>query len=144
MSYIDVIVLAVEICVSIIVVLLSPVLIVYLCDKIFDTYRRKKHPEYFEYRDKAEKLAFERRAEYKKRKDYIDYQRKLYSDGLCEGECTEEYYVNKMKELIENYIVLCDWFKDAESEIRELLIKADLYAKEHDCYWGILYDTKRE
>lgn len=144
MSYIDVIVLVVEICVSILVVLLAPVLVVDLCGRICDTYRRKRHPEYFEYWDKAEKLAFERGAEYKKRKDYIDYQRKLYSDGLCEGECTEERYVNKMKELTENYIVLCNWFKDVESEIRELLIKADLYAKEHDCYWGIIYDTKRK
>ena len=113
-----------------------------LFDKLVEGIRRKKHPEYFEYWDKAEKLAFERGAEYRKRKDYIDYKLKLYSDGLREGECTEKSYENKMKELAENYMVLCDWFKDAEKEIRELLIKADLYAKEHDCYWGIIYDTK--
>jgi hypothetical protein len=44
-----------------------------------------------------------------------------------------------MNELMIEYQDLCAWFQEEGAKIRELLCKADLYAKEHDLFWGIIY-----
>jgi endonuclease III len=111
-------------------------------DRLLEDTRRKKHPEYFEYWDKALKLSFERGKEYNRRKGHYDYRFKLYQDGLLDGECTNECYAKCMNKLMSEYQELCSWFQEKEKEIRELLIKADLYAKEHNLLWGIIYDSK--
>lgn len=127
----------------VIAIFVLPVITVFVIDKVIQKHRRKKHPEYFKYWDEAIKLAFERGAEYNKRKEHFDYKFKLYTDGLRDGECTWEYYKEQMNNHMLEYRTLCDWFQEEEKKIRELLIKADLYAKEHDCYWGVIYDSKR-
>lgn len=109
-------------------------------NKLLENKRRAEHPEYFEYWDAALKLSFERGTEYNRRKGHYDYHFKLCQDGLLDGECTNEYYDKKMNELMIEYHELCAWFQEKEKEIHELLIKADLYAKEHNLYWGIIYD----
>ena len=120
-----------------------PIAIVFIIDKTVQKYRRKKHPEYFKYWDEAKKLAFERGAEYNTRKSHFDYYFKLYNEGLRDGECTNEYYTEQMNYVMSEYKNLCIWFQEEEKKIRELLVKADLYAKEHDLVWGIVYDSKR-
>jgi hypothetical protein len=120
-----------------------PIVIVFIIDKAVSKYRRKKHPEYFKYWDAAKKLSFERGAEYNARKSRFDYYFKLYSEGLRDGECTDEYYTEQMNYVMSEYKDLCIWFQEEEKKIRELLAKADLYAKEHDLVWGIIYDSKR-
>lgn len=124
-------------------VLFGPILLAGLFDKLIEGFRRKKHPEYFKYWDEAVKLSFDRGAEYNKRKQRFDYYFKLYTEGLRDGECTYEYYSERMNKRMEEYKDLCDWFQKEEKIIRELLIKADLYAKENNLSWGIIYDSKR-
>jgi hypothetical protein len=102
--------------------------------------RRKRHPEYYKSYDEALKLSFERGTEFRQRKERFDYYFKLYNYGLRDGECTNEYYNKKMNELMIEYQELCTWFQEKEKVIRELLVKADLYAKEHNLLWGIIYD----
>jgi hypothetical protein len=124
-------------------IIVVPYVGVDLADKLLDKHRRKKHPEYFKFYDKATVMSFKRGAEYARRKEYFDYKFKLYNDGLRDGECTNEHYTEKMQKLMVEYQELCSWFREAEKEIRELLVQADLYAKEHDLLWGIIYDSKR-
>lgn len=136
---------AIKVLVGAIVFIAAPIAIVYivnLADTLVEKYRRKKHPEWYKYWDEALGLSLARGAEYNKRKENFDFKFKLYSDGLLDGECTNEYYEKKMRELVVKYQQLCEWYQATEKEIRELLVKADLYAKEHDLMWGILYDTK--
>lgn len=120
-----------------------PFVLVHLIDKLTDSYRRKKHPEYFKYWDEAKAQSFKNGAEFRERKNRFDYYMKLYNDGLRDGECTEEYYSKQMHKHMEEYKELCQWFRAELEKTRELLLKADLYAKEHNCMWGIIYDTKR-
>lgn len=101
--------------------------------------RRKKHPEYFKYYNEAAILSFERGARYSRRRECFDYKLKLFNDGLRDGECTKDYYFEQLNKLMIEYQELCDWFQNTEKEIRELLVKADLYAKEHNLRWGVLY-----
>jgi hypothetical protein len=116
-----------------------PIIAVFVIDKAVQKHRRKKHTEYFKYWDEAKKLAFERGAEFNKHKEYLDYHLKVYNDGLRDGECTWECYNERMNKFMLEYNDLCAWFQEEEKKIRELLIKADLYAKEHDLLWGVIY-----
>jgi hypothetical protein len=123
-------------------IVMLPILLTDVINRLLDINRRRKHPIYFDSYDRAVSKAFERAAEYNKRKEYFDYKFKLYNDGLCNGECTEEYYREQMAKLMVEYKELCFWFRDSEKEINELLRQADLYAKEHGLSWGVLYDGK--
>lgn len=120
-----------------------PLLLAALFDKLVEGIRRKKHPEYFKYWDESLKLSFERGAEFNRRKQHFDYHFKLYTEGLRDGECTNEYFTKRMNKHLEEYKDLCAWFQKEEKIIKELLVKADLYAKEHNLMWGIIYDSKR-
>jgi hypothetical protein len=119
-----------------------PLLVCNTFDRLLEDTRRKKHPEYFEYWDEALKLSFERGKEFNQRKECFDFRFKLYNLGLRDGECTNEYYAKGMNKLMIEYQELCSWFQEKEKEIHELLVKADLYAKEHNLLWGIIYDSK--
>jgi hypothetical protein len=119
-----------------------PALVANLINKAVLVYRRKKHPEYFKYWDAALELSFVRGAEYNKRKDKFNYYFKLYTEGLRDGECTNQFFTERMNKLMFEYQELCSWFQAKEEEIKELLVKADLYAKEHNLMWGIIYDSK--
>jgi hypothetical protein len=129
--------------IGVIAMFILPFLFVNLYFKIIEKCRRKQHPEYFKYWDAALEMSFTRGAEYSRRKDYFEHKFKLYTEGLRDGECTNQYFTEKMNKLMYEYQELCTWFKAKEEEIKEQLIKADLYAKEHNCYWGIIYDSKR-
>jgi hypothetical protein len=144
MAWYDAVFLAVSILLGIGGILFLPILLVNQVDTLLEKCRRKKHPEYFKYYDEAVKLSFERGAEYRRRKEYFDYKIKVYNEGLRDGECTNEYYTHHMNKHMVEYQKLCDWFQEEEKKIRELLVKADLYAKEHDCFWGIIYDGRCE
>jgi hypothetical protein len=111
-----------------------------LFEGVLERHRRKEHPKYFEYWDNALALSFERGTKYKKYREHFEYQVELCSEGLIEGECTNRYYTDKMNDLITEYQEFCDWFKEEDKVINELLRQADIYAKEHDLMWGILYD----
>jgi hypothetical protein len=142
MTWYQALLLTIVILVALAFVFFGPILLVDLFDTLLEGRRRKKHPEYFKYWDESLKLSFERGAEYNRRKEYFDYKFKLYSLSLRDGECTYEYYSESMNKLMVEYQELCAWFQEEETKINELLIKADLYAKEHDLLWGIIYGSK--
>lgn len=144
MTWYEAILLAITVITVIGGVFILPIVLVSLFDKLLNSYRRKKYPEYYKYWDEAKKLSFKRGAEYRKRKDRFDFYFKLYNDGLRDGECTNEYYIKKMNKLMVEYQELCTWFQKEEKIIRELLIKADCYAKENGLSWGIIYDSKNK
>jgi hypothetical protein len=124
------------------IIFVVPFLLVELIDKLFEQYRRQKYPEYFEMYDTAKKMSFEVGVEFRRRTERIEYYRVLYTDGLREGECTSEYFKKKMSELAEEYQDVCIWFKEASESVEKLWVQADLYAKEHDLSWGIIYGSK--
>lgn len=122
----------------------APWVLAGLFDRLVEGVRRKKYPEYFKYWDAAKAKSFENGAKFAACKKRFDYYMKLYTDGLRDGECTEEYYTEHMNRHMDEYKELCRWFQSASEEIKELLLKADLYAKEHNLLWGIIYDTKQK
>jgi hypothetical protein len=139
MIWYEAILLAIAVIFTLFALFVLPIIVIGAIDKLIEKCRRKKHPEYFEYWDEGKKLSFERGKEFNRRKEFFDFKFKLYNLGLRDGECTNEYYTKKMNELMIEYQELCAWFQEEEAKIRELLDKADLYAKEHNLYWGIIY-----
>lgn len=123
-------------------VILIPVFIIDGIDKLVEKRRRKKHPDYFTYWDKAKILSFRRAEEFNQRNGRIQHYIKMYSDGLRDGECDSEYYHKHMTMRMTEFEELCDWFNNAGKPIDELLHKADQYAKEHSLKWGIIYEDK--
>lgn len=115
------------------------ILVINVVNRLFKRHRQKKHPEYFKYYNEAVLLSFERGVRYSRRREFFDYKLKLFNDSLRDGECTKDYYFEQLNKLMIEYQQLCDWFQNTEKEIRELLVKADLYAKEHNLRWGVLY-----
>ena len=139
MTWYEAILLTIAVIFAIFVVFVAPFIVTEAIDKLIEKCRRKKYPEYYKYWDESLKLSFERGAEFNRRKQRFDYYFKLYTEGLRDGECTNEYFTDHMNKHMEEYKCLCVWFQEEEDKIRELLIKADLYAKEHNLRWGIIY-----
>jgi hypothetical protein len=137
MSLIGVVGIGILGCLSIFIVagLLYVMLIEPLCEKS----RRRKYPEYFKYFDEACELSFARGAKYKSQVERFEFKFKLYSYGLRDGECTNEFYTENMNKLLIEYQEMCTWYAEEENKIHELLVKADLYAKEHDLLWGVIF-----
>ena len=123
-------------------VFVLPFLVVEGLDKLRTSIRRKRHPEYFKYWDEAKALSFENGRRFSEHKKRLDYYLKLYNDGIRDGECTEECYTEQMNKHMAEYLEVCRWFREESEKTKELLLKADLYAKEHNLGWGIIYDTK--
>lgn len=119
-----------------------PIALVVVTDKIIERVRRKKHPEYFKLYDAAIKESFEIGQEFNRQYDHIKFQFKMWTDGLKEGECTEEDFSKKMQQLTEQYQELCCWYTTASKYIQDLWKQVDLKAKEEDFKWGIIYDGK--
>lgn len=142
MTWYEAILLTVAAFAVIFAMLFLPLMLAWLADKLVEGIRRKKHQEYFKYWDEAKKLSFERGAEFNRHKQRFDHYFKLYTEGLRDGECTNEYFSERMNKHMEEYKDICAWFQEEEKIIRELLIKADLYAKENNLSWGIIYDSK--
>jgi hypothetical protein len=108
-------------------------------DKYLDKNKRKKHPVYFEYYDAAVKLCFEASAKVKHEASHLDFHFKMLTDGLKEGECTEEYFKKRFDQLTDRYIETVKWFTEQQKEAEKLFREADLYAKENNLRWGVLY-----
>ena len=123
-------------------IILVPVFLVNSVDKLVEKRRRKKHPDYFTYFDKAKFLASKRAEEFNSRNGRIQYYIKMYNDGLRDGECTAEYYHKHMDIKMKEFEELCEWFNEQGKPIDDLLHKADQYAKEQSLKWGIIYTDK--
>lgn len=107
--------------------------------KAIDSYRKAKYPEYFEYYNAAMKICFDASAKVNKEAEYIKYHFDLITEGIRNGECTDEYARKRFNELSDKHIELTNWFKDQQAEAEKLFRKADFYAKENNLLWGVLY-----
>ena len=116
-----------------------PILFVGLIDRIIESVRRSKHPEYFEFYDTAISESFRIGGKLNAEKRRIEYYIKLYGDGYRDGECTTEAITKKMTQLTQWWISACDEYNQEQKDIKVLLKKADAYAKEHSLKWGEIY-----
>ena len=103
-------------------------------------YRRKHHPEYFEYFGAVIRLSNEVYKQTDSKIAYFEYHFKLIYDGLRAGECTVEYFQERLNQLNQEYIEFVAWLEARNKEIDELTKKANSYAKEHNFMWGVLRD----
>lgn len=101
--------------------------------------RRNKYPEYFKLLDAGNKLREEAAYYTKKEVAYLEFKFKLLTDGLRDGECTEEYFRERFNELADHHTEVIRLFTAAQAEAEKLLREADLYAKENNLLWGVLY-----
>ena len=118
-----------------------PILLCNLINDIINSYRRNKHPEYFEYWDAAVSESFKVGGKLNAEKRRIEYYIKLYGDGYRDGECTAEHITKKMAQVTQWWITACDDYNREHKNIKVLLQKADAYAKEHNLKWGIIYEA---
>lgn len=114
-----------------------------LIDRIVESIRRNKYPEYFELYDTAVFESFRVGGKLNAEAKRIEYYIKLYGDGYRDGECTVEHITKKMAQVTQWWITACDEYKEEQKNIKVLLQKADAYAKEHNLKWGIIYENKR-
>ena len=109
-------------------------------DKHVDKYRRKKYPEYYELYDAVVKESFEVGEEFKRRYDHITFHFRLWTDGLKNGECTDEAFADRMSKLTEEYQELCGWYTTAAQYLNDLWKQVDRKAKEIGFKKGTIYD----
>ena len=104
--------------------------------------RRKQHPVWYKYFDRAKNNAFDIGGKYASKLDNINMRRKFYQDLYIEGKCTDEEYKKAMNTIDVDFIDAYKWYKQAEEALRinEDLRAADTYAKEHNLKWGIIYE----
>lgn len=142
MMWYDYVLTVLAVILSVGAVFFGPIALVFCVDKIIEGVRRKKHPEYFELYDAAIKESFAVGQEFNRQYDHIKFQFKMWTDGLKEGECTDEAFANKMQQLSEQYQELCCWYTIASQYVKDLWSQVDLKAKEENFKWGIIYDGK--
>lgn len=117
------------------------ILIVGLIDHIVSSARRNKYPEYFDLYDSAIYESFRVGGKFSDDKKRINHKLKKYTDGYKDGECTKEFFENKMQELTQSYIKICDTYSQERLSIEVLWKRADAYAKQHNLKWGVIYDN---
>lgn len=110
-----------------------------IINKVFEKPRREQHPEYFRLFDEAMAIVSEVHKVTEQKTDYFKYRYTLIYEGLKDGECTIEYFQDYLDHLNEEYIEFATWFEANQREANRLFKAADLYAKEHNLMWGILY-----
>lgn len=117
-----------------------PILFVNLIDHIVRSIRKEKHPEYFELYEDAVSESFRIGGRFAAEKRRIEYYLKLYSEGYKDGECTKKDFEDKMLQLTNMYIRACNEYNAEYAIVKDLLKKADIYAKQHNLKWGVIYD----
>ena len=111
----------------------------FFIDRMLDKRRRTKHPKYFELYDAGLKMCFETSDKVNKEAEYLGYHFNLLTEGLQDGECTEEYFRSRFEELANRHVKVSLWRKERQVEIEKLFREADRYAKENNLGWGVLY-----
>jgi hypothetical protein len=104
-----------------------------------DKYHRKKHPIYFNFYDAGMKICTEASNKASHEADYIKFQFDLLTEGLKEGECTDEYFKHRSEQLADRYTEATKQFKEQQAEAEKLFREADLYAKRNNLLWGVIY-----
>ena len=118
-----------------------PILFVNLIDHIVKSIRKEKYPEYFELYEAAVSESFRIGGGFTAEKRRIEYYLKLYSEGYKNGECAKKRFEDRMLQLTNMYIRACDEYNTGYATVKDLLKKADTYAKKHNLKWGVIYDN---
>jgi hypothetical protein len=126
-------------CISTILILPLALFISFLVDRLIDKSRRKKHPMYFEFYDKGMKICFDASAKTNHEAEFLKFQFKLLTEGLTEGECTEEYFKERFEYLANRHIKATKYLKEKQMEAEGFFKEADYYAKRNNLSWGVLY-----
>ena len=122
-----------------VILCLLTVLGIKITNKYLDGKRREQYPEYFELFDAAMDIVSDVHGQAKHKTKYFEYHFKLIYEGLKEGECTVEYFEEYLDRINKKYVEFAEWVNTKQLEANHLFKAANLYAKEHDLSWGILY-----
>lgn len=104
--------------------------------------RRKKHPVWYELYDRAKNNAFTVGGEFSQKLDTICARGEMIQDMLFKGECSKDEYLEAMKVLEKERVEVVAQYhlKQDALGIEADLRAADVYAKEHNLKWGIIYE----
>lgn len=104
--------------------------------------RRKRHPKWYEYYDRAKNNVFTVGGEFSQKLDTIFAHGEMLGDMLFKGECSKEEYLEAMKVLEKERVEAVEQYhlKQDALGIEADLRAADAYAKEHNLKWGIIYE----
>ena len=104
--------------------------------------RRKQHPRWYELYDRAKNNAFRAGSEFSQKLDTICARGEMIQDMLFKGECSSEVYLEAMKVLEKERVEVVAQYqlKQEALGIEADLRAADVYAKEHNLKWGIIYE----
>ena len=106
--------------------------------------RRKKHPVWYEFYDRAKYNSFYIGSKFRRRTESIEMLRGVFKDKFFNDEYTEEVFNEAMDALEREYREAAKQFK-IDKEVYGIdadLKAADAYAKEHNLKWGILYNDE--
>ena len=103
--------------------------------------RRKKHPVWYEYYDRALSNSFAIGSALRVQNKTINAREKMIYDMLIRGECTEDEYLEALHTLNkERRDAVKQSSTDREAYcIDDDLKAADAYAHAHNLKWGMLY-----
>lgn len=103
--------------------------------------RRKTHPKWYEHYDRAKNNAFRAGGEFSQKLDTICARGEMIQDMLFKGECSKDEYLEAMKVLEKERVEVVAQYhlKQEALGIEADLRAADVYAKEHNLKWGILF-----
>lgn len=121
------------------VAIATPILIL-LIDKLVEEYRRYKYPEYFKMYDEAYQYAILTASEFREEVQRVRRQLSKYTEGLRDGECSEERFEQVMKVLTKRFKFACAMRRERIELNENMWKKIDSYAKSHKLKWGEIYD----
>ena len=116
-------------------------IIIFMFTDVKEKIRRKKHPIWYEYYDRALKNSLWVGSRFRQTTETLKACREKVMDMFFKGECAEDEYDDAMKSINKHYKEAAKQFSIDEEAygINDDLKKADAYAKEHNLKWGIIY-----
>lgn len=117
-----------------------PILLMNMINYLTDSFRRNRHPEYFQRYDAALTESFRISASYNAEIRHIKEKAEMWLKGYSEGECEKIVLIRRMNTLFNRYLKAID-DRAEKRKANELLWKeVNNYAIEHDLKWGIIDD----
>ena len=104
--------------------------------------RRKKHPVWYEYYDRAKNNSFHIGGKLREQTEVLHNRLKLLNKTYLNDKCTEAEYLEATRVIAKEYAEVVKRYKQAKEDlhIEEDLKEADAYAKERNLKWGIIYE----
>lgn len=103
--------------------------------------RRKKHPVWYEYYDRALSNSFTIGSRFREMIDTLDNRRDMIQGMFFNGKCTADEYKEASKAIDKDFEEAYRWFEFNKEAlgIEADLKAADAYAREHNLKWGIIF-----